>query len=368
MTQAAVTNQSGVIAFTGDWLANLPRPSWEAYIAANPPTAPADLKAAALGRWDSTLLTFIARLLKEYERAGIPLAWEGLPAGVAKIIRLSRAGLQAAPPTPSEPAKRLPEQIGGWILGIWDTFLQIAELVGSLTASTCALLTGRCQMRFIDLRTEIHRCGPQALPIISLISFLMGLIMAFIGSIPLKWFAAENYVASLVGIGMLRLMMPVMVGVVMAGRNGAAYAAELGAMEVNEEIDALRTLGLNPVAFLALPRFLAMTLMLPLLCVYADLISIYGGLSVAVFYLRQTPLSYLTTLYNTTRTNDLVVGLLTTFVLGMCVATCGCFQGMHCKRSAAAVGNAATSAVVYSIVCIVIAVSLITILTVLFKF
>ena len=367
MSEAAVTNQSGVIAFTGDWLASLPRPAWAVYIAANPPAAAASLETSGLGRWDSTLLVFIARLLKAYEEAGVPLDWEKLPHGLAKIIRLSRAGGKTAPPQP--PAeKRLPEQIGGWILGIWDTFLQIAELVGSLTASTCALLTGRCQMRFIDLRTEIHRCGPQALPIISLISFLMGLIMAFIGSIPLKWFAAEDYVASLVGIGMLRLMMPVMVGVVMAGRNGAAYAAELGAMEVNEEIDALRTLGISPISFLALPRFLAMTLMLPLLCVYADLISIYGGLSVAVFYLRQTPLSYMTTLYNTTRTNDLVVGLLTTFVLGMCVATCGCFQGMHCKRSAAAVGNAATSAVVYSIVCIVIAVSLITILTVLFKY
>ena len=367
MTQATVTNRSGVIAFTGDWLASLPRPSWADYIAANPPTAAATLEAGQVGRWDSTLLAFIARLLKEYERAGQPLAWEKLPAGLVKIIRLSRAGAKAAPPA-DEPARRLPEQIGRWILDIWDTFLQIAELVGALTISTCALPLGRCQMRMADLRTEIHRCGPQALPIISLISFLMGLIMAFIGSIPLKWFAAENYVASLVGIGMLRLMMPVMVGVVMAGRNGAAYAAELGAMEVNEEIDALRTLGVNPVSFLALPRFLAMTVMLPLLCVYADLISIYGGLSVAVIYLRQTPLSYMTTLYTTTRTHDLIVGVLTTLVLGMCVATCGCFQGMHCKRSAAAVGNAATSAVVYSIVCIVIAVSLITILTVLFKF
>ena len=132
--------------------------------------------------------------------------------------------------------------------------------------------------------------------------------------------------------------------------------------------DALRTLGISPTSFLALPRFLAMTIMLPLLCVYADLISIYGGLAVAVVYLRQTALAYMTTLYETTRTNDLMIGVLTAFILGMCVAICGCFQGMHCKRTAAAVGNAATSAVVYSIVCIVIAVSLITVLTVLFKY
>ncbi len=366
MPKAEVTNKSGVIAFAGDWLASLPRPVWEDYIAANPPSAPAAVATDGLGRWDSTLLVFIARLLKEYEHAGVPLDWKNLPHGLAKIIRLSRAGAKAPPPQP--PAeKRLPEQLGTWILDIYDTFLQVAEMIGGLVLATCALLTGRSQMRLTDLRTEIHRCGPQALPIISLISFLMGLIMAFIGSIPLKWFAAENYVASLVGIGMLRLMMPVMVAVVMAGRNGAAYAAELGAMEVNEEIDALRTLGINPLSFLALPRFLAMTLMLPLLCVYAGIISIYGGLFVAVVYLRQTSLAYITTLYDTTRTNDLLVGELTAFVLGMCVAICGCYHGMHCKRTAAAVGNAATSAVVDSIVCIVVAVSLITVITVLFK-
>jgi len=364
---AAISQVGSEIRFTGDWLSSSQRPAAKDFLAENPPAEAISLNADGIGRWDSTLLIVVAQLIREYDAQGHDLQWETLPPGIAKIIRLSRAGAKAPPPPPAH-KPRFVERMGTLALNLYDTTKLIAETVGALSTALAAIFAGRSQMRVSDLRTEVLRCGLQALPIISLISFLTGLILAFIGSIPLKWFAAENFVASLVGIGMLRLMAPVMVGVVMAGRNGAAYAAELGAMEVNEEIDALRTLGISPTAFLFLPRFLAMTLMMPLLCVFADLLSIYGGLAVATLYLRQTALSYFTTLCNTTRPNDLFVGIFTTFVLGMCVATCGCYQGMHCKRNAAAVGNAATSAVVYSIVCIVIAVTFITILTVLFKY
>ena len=197
--------------------------------------------------------------------------------------------------------------------------------------------------------------------------FLMGLVLAFVGSIPLKWFQAQQYVASLVGIGMFRLMAPVMVGIVMAGRTSAAYAAELGTMQANDELDALETLGILKTDFLVLPRFLAMALMLPLLNLFADFVSTVGGLIVATFNLGLTPQAYWHTLLTTTRTSDLLVGVATCFVLGVLDACCGCYQGIHCGRSAADVGRATTSSVVYSIVCIVIATSLITVITVLLE-
>ena len=360
---ASLSQNGGVISFRGDWLSSShDRPSVRKFLEANPPAEAVSLNADELGKWDSTLLIAIAQLIREYRNRGRSLQWETLPPGIAKIIRLSQAGAKEPPPSPKQKPS-LTERMGTLAQAIYDTIKLMAETIGAIAKGLVDIFAGRSQMRLIDLGTEMIRCGLQALPIISLISFLTGLILAVIGSIPLQWFAAENYVASLIGIGMLRLMAPVMVGVVMAGRNGAAYAAELGAMEVNEEIDALRTLGIDPTAFLILPRFLAMTLMMPGLCIFADILSIYGGLAVATLSLRQTSLSYFTMLCSTTRTNDLFVGLFTTFVLGMCVATCGCYQGMHCKRTAAAVGNAATNAVVYSIVCIVISVTIITILT-----
>jgi phospholipid/cholesterol/gamma-HCH transport system permease protein len=242
--------------------------------------------------------------------------------------------------------------------------VSIVEFTGTLTVDLLALVGGRSRMRYGDLRNQMVICGPRALGIISLISFLMGLILAFIGAIPLRWFQAESYVASLVGIGMLRLMAPVMVGIVMAGRTSASYAAELGSMQVNEEIDAMETMGISSMQFLVLPRFIAMSLMLPLLCVFADAVSVLGGMVVATAYLKITPLSYFETLFSTARVNDLLVGIFTAFVLGILDGICGCYQGMKCGRSAAAVGSATTGAVVSSIICIVIATSLITVITV----
>ncbi len=314
-------------------------------------------------QWDSTLLLFIATLISATPGLDTSL----LPEGLAKLIAMGTPRPQGnAKATPAvEEDNDLVLRAGRFGVGITNTLAEITLFIGELSRDFFrALIVGDTRMRICDLMDEFSVCGHRALPIISTISFLMGLILAFIGAIPLQWFQAEQYVASLVGIGMLRLMAPVMVGIVMAGRTSASYAAQLGTMTVNEEVDALKTLGIPPMQFLVLPRFLAMTLSMPLLCLFADLVSVLGGMVVAVFYLNITPLSYWTTLATTTRLSDLYVGLFTCWILGMLDAICGCYQGMHCGRSAAAVGTATTAAVVYSIVCIVLAVSLITILTV----
>ncbi|MBF0232207.1 MAG: ABC transporter permease [Desulfamplus sp.] len=208
----------------------------------------------------------------------------------------------------------------------------------------------------------IRECSIDALPIVSLISCLVGLILAFVGAVQLVMFGAQIYVASLVGIAMIRVMGAVMAGVIMAGRTGAAFAAQLGTMEVNEEIDALKTLGISPVEFLVMPRVLALSIMMPLLCLYADLMGILGGLIVGVFMLDLNVIEY----YNMTRDsvslNSFWIGIFQSFVFGILVALSGCLRGMQCKRSASAVGEAATSAVVTGIVSIVIATAVITVL------
>jgi len=198
-------------------------------------------------------------------------------------------------------------------------------------------------------------------PIVSLISFLIGLILAFVGVLELALFGAEVYVADLVGIAMVREMGAIMTGIIMAGRTGAAYAAQLGTMQVNEEIDALETLALPPMEFLVLPRMVALTLMMPLLVLYASIMGILGGALVAVGIYDINIIAYLDRTKAAIGLNDLFIGLFMGAVFGILVALSRCLRGMQCGRSASAVGDAATSAVVIGIVAIIIATALITV-------
>ena len=353
------------LVFAGDWLRDQKHPTCQALLQEHPPKDGLCLAAEHLGQWDSTLPVVILGLIIAYRQAGHDLDYRQLPAGLVKLLDLSLAEKRkTAANTSNVENWNLLHHAGYFGLRVSQVFYNIANFIGEMVLAMGRLLVGKSQMRFRDFHEKLLVCGPKALGIISLISFLMGIILAFIGAIPLKWFQAEMYVASLVGIGMLRLMGPVMVGIVMAGRTSSAYAAELGTMQVNEELDAMRTLGIPPMDFLVMPRFLAMAIMMPVLGVFSDLISVIGGLVVAVVYLRLTPLSYINTLTQTTRINDLLVGLFTCFVLGILDGICGCYQGLNCGRDAEAVGRATTSAVISCIICIVIAVSLITVLTV----
>ncbi len=189
------------------------------------------------------------------------------------------------------------------------------------------------------------------------------MILAFIGAMQLQMFGAQIYVANLVGIALVRLMAAIMTGIVMAGRTGGAFAAQLGTMQVNQEIDALRTLGISPMEFLVLPRMLALALMMPLLALYANVMGILGGVVVAI----GMPGIGLVQYYNQTVSSlnfwHLGIGLFSSIVFGVIVALSGCLRGMQCGRSASAVGDAATSAVVTAIVGIIVATAIITVIT-----
>jgi len=234
--------------------------------------------------------------------------------------------------------------------------------IGDTVLAFLNLLRGKAQYRRSDLWLVIEACGGQALPIVSLICFLVGLILAFIGAIQLQLFGAQVYVADLVGIAMVRLMAAIMTGIVMAGRTGGAFAAQLGTMQVNQEIDALKTLGISPMEFLVLPRMLALALMMPLLCLYANVMGILGGMVVGVGMLDIGIIQYYSETAKAVNLWNLGIGLFSGIVFGVIVALSGCMRGMQCGRSASAVGEAATSAVVTAIVGIILSTAVITVM------
>jgi phospholipid/cholesterol/gamma-HCH transport system permease protein len=252
--------------------------------------------------------------------------------------------------------------MGAEALGMVRSTGEIMAFLGDGVLSLRRLVKGRARMRRADLWLTIQQAGAAALPIVSLVSFLVGMIFGYIGVNQLSQFGALIYVASLVGLAMTIQMGALITAIVLAGRTGAAYAAQLGTMQVNEEIDALRTLGLPPMDFLVLPRMLALILMTPLLAVYADLMGILGGAFVGILVGGLTPTDYFNQTQASIGWNHIIQGLISAAVYGAIVAVAGCLRGMQCGRSAAAVGEATTSAVVTAIVAIVIAAAVLTVI------
>ncbi|MGO9413840.1 MAG: MlaE family ABC transporter permease [Syntrophobacteraceae bacterium] len=315
----------------------------------------------AMTGWDSGLITFLLEIIEIGSEMHIPVERDDLPAGVQRILALASAVPERKGVRRAAARTSFVVRVGDSAIAFRRSNLDMLSFLGGASVAFMKLAIGKAQFRPSALLLTMQECGAQALPIVSLISILVGLILAFIGAIQLKIFGAQIYVASLVGIGMVRALAAIMSGIIMAGRTGASFAAQLGTMQVNEEIDALKTLGISPMEFLVLPRMLALFLMMPLLSLYADLMGILGGMIVGVSMLDLNFMEY----YNKTRTSvhlsDFWVGLFSAAVFGVLVALAGCLRGMQCGRSAAAVGEATTSAVVTSIVSIVVAMAVITV-------
>ena len=253
------------------------------------------------------------------------------------------------------------QRVGDYALSTGRSTVEFINFIGATFLALLKFLVGKARFQRSDLMLFIQQSGAEALPIVTLISVLVGLIFAFIGAVQLMMFGAQLYVADLVGIAMVRVMGAVMTGVIMAGRTGAAFAAQIGTMQVNEEIDALQTLGISPMEFLVLPRMLALILMMPLLCIYADLMGILGGFIVGVAMLDISSTQYINQTIKALNLYHFSIGLFHALVFGVLVALAGCLRGIQCGRNASAVGQATTSAVVTSIVAIVLATAIITI-------
>lgn len=310
--------------------------------------------------WDSSLLTYLTEVNQFCFRNKIQLEAKGLPEGTKRLLKLATAVPER------EGARRKPKKevfldfIGAKAILFWRSTVDMVNFLGEASVAFGRLLTGRAWFRRSDLVLLLQECGVQALPIVSLISVLVGLILAFVGAIELKMFGAQIYVADVVGIGMVRIMGAIMTGIIMAGRTGAAFSAQIGTMQVNEEIDALQTLGISPMEFLVLPRMIALIVMMPLLCLYADLMGILGGIVVGTGMLDLSLTQYLNRTREAVTMAHLWIGLFHSAVFGVLVAMAGCLRGMQCERSASGVGEATTSAVVTSIVAIVVATAVIT--------
>ena len=308
----------------------------------------------ALGSWDSLLVTLLLGIDEECTRAGIRLDTENLPEGALRLMALART----VRPEPQAPPARAPWWLallrGEPLRRAWSELLESLAFVGELLIALGKLCIGRANTRARDFLWFVQQAGPAAIGIVTLISVLVGMILAYLGSVQLRQFGAQIYVADLVGIGMVREMAALMTGVIMAGRTGAAYAAQLGTMQTREEIDAIRTLGMSPMEFLVLPRLLALVLIMPLLCLYSGVLGMCGGALVAIGmdvswtqYLHETRLAVNLTHIST--------GLAKSVVFGLLIAIAGCRAGMQCGRSSEAVGKATTRAVVTAIVWLIVA-------------
>jgi len=355
-----------LLVLSGTWQINLPVPSgvhtFEDRLAGSR-VRQIQFDSSGLALWDSSLIGFVHQLRRRCAAAGIEVDLDGLPGGARRLARLAAA---VPPKEDAEKEQRRPsalEKIGNVGLAGYQATIDTLDFLGELSLSFFRLLRGRARFRKADVLEVVQACGWQALPIVSLISVLVGLILAFVGAVQLSLFGAQIYIADLVGIGVAREMGALMTGVIMAGRTGAAFAANIGTMQVNEEVDALQTLGVAPMDFLILPRVLALVIMMPLLCVYADLLGILGGLVVGVGVMDIPLIQYFEQTRNALTLTHFSVGLVKSVVFGLIVALAGCMQGLRCGRSAAAVGQATTSAVVIAIVGIVVADGLFAVLT-----
>ena len=319
--------------------------------------------AEKLGDWDTGLLSFLRKLWKLCSSSNITLDSSGLPDGARQILELAAAVPEKKDARKADGRVTFLTQLGDQTVEFFRSSSDLLEFIGESMVAFLRLLRGRAQYRRTDLWLIIESCSGQALPIVALISFLVGMILAFIGVIQLSLFGAEIYVADLVGIAMVRLMAAIMTGIVMAGRTGAAFAAQIGTMQVNQEIDALKTLGLSPMEFLVLPRMLALALMMPLLALFANVMGILGGAVVAISMPNISVIQYYNQTVAAVSIWNLWIGLFSSAVFGVIVAVSGCMRGMQCGRSASAVGEAATSAVVTAIVGIIVATAIITIMT-----
>jgi phospholipid/cholesterol/gamma-HCH transport system permease protein len=354
-----------VIRLAGDWQIEGGIPSIEevtSQLESAPPIHRVVLDAKALRQWDSSLLTFLLKLTHLCDQKKMGIQKRGIPQGVQRLLKLAAAVPKKEDADPVSKSEPILSKIGASALTSFQSTGEILRFIGEAFLALLKLLLGRASFRRSDLILIVQETGAQALPIVSLISLLVGLILAFVGAIQLKMFGAQIYVANLVGIAMVRVMGAVMTGIIMAGRTGAAFAAQLGTMQVNEEIDALTTLGISPMQFLILPRMLALVLMMPLLCLYADLMGVLGGLIVSVGMLDVNMLEYYNQTKVAVRLTDLWIGLVHSVVFGVLVSLSGCLRGIQCGRSAQAVGYATTSAVVTSIVSIIVATAIITII------
>jgi phospholipid/cholesterol/gamma-HCH transport system permease protein len=324
-------------------------------------TGPVSVNATALSSWDVALASQLWQRLDPLARRGVDLQLQNLPQGLQEVLGLALHAGPAQADAPEAPTADFVTRLGVRTKDSWSERRKSLTFVGEVLLSMGRWLRGASDMRTADLLWQIEQTGPRSLPIVALVSFLVGLIVAYMGAAQLQRFGAQNFIADLVTVGVVREVAALLVGIVLAGRVGAAFAAQIGSMRANEEVDALTTMGVNPFDFLVLPRVLALLIVGPMLTAFGALVGMAVGWLVAVGIYGVTPLEYVYASVQSLTLPHVVVGLVKGTVYAVLVALAGCLQGMAAGRSAQAVGDATTASVVQAIVWIVVAASVLTV-------
>jgi phospholipid/cholesterol/gamma-HCH transport system permease protein len=309
------------------------------------------LQLSGDSKWDSSLLIFIFQIEEEVLAKGGIIEFSALPEKVQNLLQFAKQ------------RKIQENKMAGFDIlettlewgHYWSIIVQVSTFWGKWLLALLQLMLGRSFMRLGDFLTACRNCGASALPIVTLIAFLTGLTMAFVGSVQLEKFNATIYVADLVSLAMVREMGALMVAIVMAGRTGASFAAELGSMKIREELDSLRTFGIPAIDFLVLPRTLALFIMTPLLTLYADVVGILGGLTVGTQVMEFSSLHYFEQTQSAlTNMWEIYSGLIKSLAFGLIIGLVGCYKGLFTGSNSSLLGKSVTSAVVVSITMIVV--------------
>lgn len=345
-----------LVTVGGDWFLGAKEPDPAGYdgVLASRPEARLVIRQDNLGVWDTALIAFLAKLIQTSNGRQREFDLTGMPDGVRGLLELAFAVGERAGARKVTTRDSVIVRLGKWTLESADRMLEGLTFLGSATMAFARLIRGRARYQGSELILLIQETGANAFGIVSLISFLVGMILAFVGAVQLAQFGAGIYVANLVGLAMAREMGAMMTAIIMAGRTGAAFAAQLGTMRVNEEIDALSSMGIDPMEFLVVPRMVALMVMMPLLALYADVLGMLGGMVVGVGMLDLSVFEYIEQTRRSVPLLQINIGLVKAVVFGVLVAVAGCLRGMQCGNSSQAVGLAATSAVVTSIVLIIV--------------
>ena len=352
-----------VVRLSGDWSLRAAVPSAsevEAEMARPPGVSRVAIDASGLGAWDSSLVAFLVSLSAGCQRRQLELDAGSCPPGLRRLLALARSTVHVASGSPGRHPHHVPYRVGRWAIATAAWAGDMLGFVGESAVAVKDLVLQSAHYRRIDFEILLEEVGGSALPLVGIINFLVGAVLAFLGAVQLQRFGASIYVASLVGVGTVRETGALMTGIVMAGRSGASFAAVLGTMKVNSEVDALETMNFPPLQFLVAPRVVAMLLMMPLLVVYADGFGIMGGFFVAVTTLDITPVLYLNETQRSLAIHDVAVGVMKGFAFGAVVALSGCYFGMRTGRTASAVGASTTSAVVTGILLVIVVDALLT--------